>query len=183
MFYILYPKYPSTFLYIFQLTGNELVSYIFLKTTKYYKQLEADKKLSAFAKLFETFIHDYVFLLTKFQIVSEKHVFFKHICKKQSYILNLYMTIQMNKIYTDFIKAFDKIGRGILLSKLSEVEIGSMLQWIESYLINRSQNLEIIGFMSNSTLIFSGLPQGSHLRPLIIIYIYIKNSVLVTEVC
>ena len=67
-------------------------------------------------------------------------------------------------------KAFDRINHTILLSKLNKVGIySSLLNWIESYLIDRSQYVKMSGNKSQPFIVFSGVPQGSHLGPLFFI--------------
>ena len=47
---------------------------------------------------------------------------------------------QINVIYTDFAKAFDKIPYRRLVAKLRQYGITKeMLQWIENFLCNRKQ--------------------------------------------
>ncbi|CAG9124933.1 unnamed protein product [Plutella xylostella] len=74
---------------------------------------------------------------------------------------------QVDVIYTDFEKAFDRVDHTILLHKLQILGIhGDLLRWIKSYLTNRSQAVVLGGFRSNFVGIPSGVPQGSHLGPL-----------------
>jgi hypothetical protein len=48
------------------------------------------------------------------------------------------MACQVDAIYTDFAKAFDKISHRLLLRKLTKLEFGgSFLAWIRSYLTGR----------------------------------------------
>ncbi|CAG9120906.1 unnamed protein product [Plutella xylostella] len=47
---------------------------------------------------------------------------------------------QVDVIYTDFEKAFDRVDHAILLQKLQQLGIhGDLLRWVKSYLSNRSQ--------------------------------------------
>lgn len=80
---------------------------------------------------------------------------------------------QVDAVYTDFSKAFDKVNRGILIQKLLCQGInGSLLRWFNSYLNNREQQVVIYGHKSNSKTSTSGVPQGAHLGPtLFLIYI------------
>ncbi|KAG7295266.1 hypothetical protein JYU34_022268 [Plutella xylostella] len=74
---------------------------------------------------------------------------------------------QVDVIYTDFEKAFDRVDHTILLHKLRMLGIhGDLLRWVKSYLTNRSQAVVLGGFRSNFVDIPSGVPQGSHLGPL-----------------
>ena len=47
---------------------------------------------------------------------------------------------QVDVVYTDFSKAFDKINHDMLIVKLERSGVhGSLLRWIQSYIKNRSQ--------------------------------------------
>lgn len=74
---------------------------------------------------------------------------------------------QVDVVYTDFEKAFDRVDHAILLRKLYSLGIhGSLFRWITSYLSNRSQAVTLGGYKSDFISISSGVPQGSHLGPL-----------------
>ena len=69
---------------------------------------------------------------------------------------------QIDSVYTDFEKAFDKVNHSILHSKLRAAGIcGNLLRWIISYLDNRTQIVAINGFLSNGITATSGVPQGT----------------------
>ena len=74
----------------------------------------------------------------------------------------------VDAIYLDFSKAFDKVDHRILLKKLECVGItGRLLQWIESFLTNRKQQVRIGNVLSPKEWVRSGVPQGSVLGPLL----------------
>lgn len=77
---------------------------------------------------------------------------------------------QLDVIYTDFSKTFDSINHVIVLEKLKLFGIAhNLIKWIDSYLTERVQFVKINVSFSNSVKVHSGVPQGSHLGPLIFI--------------
>ena len=70
--------------------------------------------------------------------------------------------IQIDVIYIDFKKAFDKVQHGILLDKLEAVGINSgLLKWFTSFLIGRKQRVMVGNSLSDWSFVKSGVPQGS----------------------
>lgn len=87
------------------------------------------------------------------------------------------LNYQVDVVYTDFSKAFDKINHKLLITKLREIGIhGSLLRWIESYIRNRSQAVCLKGYSSSYLPVPSGVPQGSHLGPVLF-------SLYVNDIC
>ena len=78
-------------------------------------------------------------------------------------------------IYLDFAKAFDKVDHEILLKKLKICGItGKLFSWIEKFIKNRHQFVNIKGFHSVLALVISGVSQGSVLGPILFL-IYIND--------
>ena len=76
--------------------------------------------------------------------------------------------LNVDTIYLDFSKAFDKVDHSLVLKKLSILGIrGKILQWIESFLTNRTQRVLVNGFLSEPAPVISGVPQGSVIGPLL----------------
>ena len=67
-----------------------------------------------------------------------------------------------------FVKAFNKVDHGILLPKLRVLGIeGPLVKWIHNLLMGRTQPVSVQGELSDQSLVRSGIPQGSIIRPLL----------------
>lgn len=77
---------------------------------------------------------------------------------------------QTDIIYTDFSKAFDTVVHELLCYKLDRMGFPRVfLNWISSYLSGRTQKVMFNKHFSDDILVTSGVPQGSHLGPLLFI--------------
>ena len=71
-------------------------------------------------------------------------------------------------VFLDLKKAFNTVNHRILMSKLSGFNFCSdTLKWIESYLLNRSQSVQVQNHQSAALRLSTGVPQGSILGPLL----------------
>jgi ribonuclease P/MRP protein subunit RPP40 len=74
---------------------------------------------------------------------------------------------QIDVIYIDFSKAFDRVDHKLLLTKLDSFGFSdNLIQLIASYLSDRALFVQYRGFSSGLFQQLSGVPQGSVLGPL-----------------
>lgn len=132
-------------------------------------------RLSCVSKVFEHIVYKKLFFITKSWISPHQHGFFSGRSTTTNLTIFSEFCIsalehggQVEVIYTDFSKAFDKLSHGILLAKLRQFGLHSnFLAWIESYLSNRVCKVIIEGYESRPYVQSSGVPQGSILGPLL----------------
>ena len=78
-------------------------------------------------------------------------------------------------LYCDMSKGFQKVDHGVLLFKIRRLGIrGRLLKWITEFLNKRSQRVLSDGELSEKTDVPSGVPEGSVLAPLCFL-IYVSD--------
>ena len=130
--------------------------------------------LNTIGKVFEKIVYNSIYPIIVKGVPNNQHGFLgkrstvTNLACFANYVLpNMDRGGQVDVIYTDFEKAFDRVDHVILLRKLQDLGIhGDLLRWIESYLSNRSQAVVVGGYRSDFINVPTGVPQGSHLGPL-----------------
>ena len=100
-------------------------------------------------------------------------------------LLALVNNKNIDVVYLDFAKAFDKVDHAILMKKIEQFGIkGKLYEWIKNFLAGRHQQVLVDNHLSRKEEVLSGVPQGTVLGPLLFL-IYIndleeatKNSIL-----
>lgn len=131
--------------------------------------------LSTLSKVLERLVHNNVYSSFHNIIIPEQHGFVKNRSTVSNLVLyanflfdKMDKRLQIDSIYTDFCKAFDKVDHEILLQKIAYNGIrGNLLRWFSSYVTNRTQKVVINGFSSDEISVSSGVPQGSIMGPLL----------------
>lgn len=130
---------------------------------------------SALAKLFEKLILPQLTQFFSDIITPKQHGFIggrsttSNLFTYIGYILNAMNNgYKVHAVYTDFSKAFDRVNHDILLQKLDAIGVrGNALKWINSYLVGRKIQVRVDGHLSSNYDVKTGVPQGSHLGPIL----------------
>ena len=79
---------------------------------------------------------------------------------------NLSYGTQIDAVFLDFAKSFNKVPHQRLLLKYYDIR-SNILQWIANFLSNRKQRVIVDGVSSNVVPVTFGVPQGTVLGPLL----------------
>ncbi|KAI1524765.1 reverse transcriptase, partial [Pyrenophora tritici-repentis] len=130
-------------------------------------------KLQTVAKFFEHLVNVKLLSLVQDKITKKQHGFMKSRSTASNLTEFVYYAqrginsgAQVDVLYTDFSKAFDRVNHKRLILKLRSFNLpDNLLAWLESYLSNRTQFVKYGASESNEFIVSSGVPQGSHLGP------------------
>ncbi|CAK1593017.1 unnamed protein product [Parnassius mnemosyne] len=111
-------------------------------------------KLSVIPKLFEKIIYDSLFPVIKPQIVSSQHGFIPgrstetNLCEFQDETLEaMERGYQVDAVYTDFSKAFDKISHNLMIAKLVNVVVILVVVYIFNYYSASQRRIKFLVFL------------------------------------
>jgi hypothetical protein len=123
-----------------------------------------------------------VYNITRQDIIPDQHGFMTN-RSTTTQLIDFYNNVnkvvddggQVDVVYLDFSKAFDRVPHNILINQLQSFGFSNkLLSWFKNYLSNRFQRVVINGHESSYLPVLSGVPQGSILGPLLFLY-YINN--------
>lgn len=126
-------------------------------------------------KILDYFNLNCLFSNNQFGFISGRSTVLQLLCLLDNWTKALDNGGQIDIIYTDFEKAFDRVPHKRLIYKLKSYGMSDKLvTWIEAFLCDRKQSVVINGKSSSAKSVLSGIPQGSVLGPLLFV-IYVND--------
>lgn len=130
-------------------------------------------KLQTVAKFFEHLVNVKLLTLVHDKIALNQHGFMRSRSTASNLTEFVYFAqkslnsgSQVDVLYTDFSKAFDRVSHDKLIAKLSQFNLpANLIAWLKSYLSDRTQFVKYGNSESTDFNASSGVPQGSHLGP------------------
>ena len=128
--------------------------------------------LCVISKALERLVYDKVIDTIAPSITPHQFGFQSNASTQQQLLIYFHQLItsreEINTIYIDFRKAFDSVPHNGLLVKLWNIGItGTLWNWFNSYLSNRSQCVSVENRLSDCLPVISGVLQGSILGALL----------------
>lgn len=120
------------------------------------------------AKVFESIVLEHLYFNLKKYIVPEQHGFLDgkstitNLLCFQEFVMSAFgSSSQVDCVYLDFSKAFDRVQHRLLVAKLAAYGVGgSLLRWVESYLKERYLIVKCEGATSKPFPVISGVPKA-----------------------
>lgn len=131
--------------------------------------------ISIIPKIFEKLVHLKIDPLIKPLIIKNQYGFIKNrstvsnLVSFSNYINNaLENKQQIDVMYADFSKAYDKVIHSLLISKIQSIGISNpLLKWMHSFLTGRTQIVKVQDALSEPIQVTSGCIQGGHISCLL----------------
>ena len=132
---------------------------------------------SAFCRIFEAILHKHILLhLISQNLLSPSQYGFlpgKSTCSQlldsiYSWSQSFFTNEKTSVVYTDIRKAFDSVSHSKLIKVLISYGINPQVNsWIQNFLCDRFQMVKVENEMSQPLKVYSGVPQGSIIGPLL----------------